>query len=134
MISEHWNAYFLTVSRSCLEELGLVSFYQTPGDVKLICLLRASRMFAYGALTLVLVAFLRELHVSQTRIGLFMTLTLVGDVLISFVLAIFADSVGRRAVLRMGAVLMIVSGTTFFLSQNYWFLLMAAIFGILSPK
>jgi predicted MFS family arabinose efflux permease len=91
-------------------------------------------MFAYGALTLVLVAFLRELHVSQTRIGLFMTLTLVGDVLISFVLAIFADSVGRRAVLRMGAVLMIVSGTTFFLSQNYWFLLMAAIFGILSPK
>lgn len=134
MISEHWNAHFLTVSRSCLEELGLVSFYQTAGDVKLICLLRASRMFAYGALTLVLVAFLRELHVSQTRIGLFMTLSLVGDVLISFVLAIFAHSVGRRAVLRMGAVLMIVSGTTFFLSQNYWFLLMAAIFGILSPK
>lgn len=75
-----------------LEELGLVSLYHSPSDVKLLCLQRFVRLFAYGASTLVLVSFLRELGISQQRVGLFMTLTLVGDVAISFVLAIFADS------------------------------------------
>ena len=90
--------------------------------------------FAYGASTLVLVASLRELNFSQTRIGLFMTLTLVGDVAIGFVLALVADGVGRRAVLALGAALMIVSGVIFALGENYWVLLAAAVFGVISPR
>ena len=117
-----------------LEHVGLISLYQSTVDVKLLCLQRFVRLFAYGASTLVLVSFLRELGISQTRIGLFMTLTLMGDVAISFVLAFFADAVGRRVILGVGAVLMIASGVVFALASSYWVLLAAAILGVISPR
>ena len=116
-----------------LEELGLVSLYNSARDIKILCIQRSIRLFAYGASTLVLVAFLRELDVSTTRVGLFMTLTLAGDIIISFILALFADGVGRRAVLALGAILMTASGIVFATSSNYWILLAAAILGVISP-
>ncbi|KAF4993168.1 hypothetical protein FGRMN_6653 [Fusarium graminum] len=116
-----------------LEELGLVSLYQSTNDIKILCIQRFIRLFAYGASTLVLVAFLRELGISTTRVGLFMTLTLVGDTAISFLLALFADGVGRRAVLALGAFMMTASGIVFATSSNYWVLLAAAILGVISP-
>ncbi|PKS13182.1 hypothetical protein jhhlp_000527 [Lomentospora prolificans] len=134
MASETRRPRLIRAAQSCADELGLTSFYHTPPDVKILCLLRLTRMFGYGALTLVLATFLRELQVSRTAIGFFMTLTLAGDVMISFVLALFADSIGRRAVLCFGSSLMIVSGVTFALSENYWVLLIGAILGILSPN
>ncbi|KAM0234364.1 hypothetical protein ACHAP5_010085 [Fusarium lateritium] len=116
-----------------LEELGLVSLYQSTKDIKILCIQRFIRLFAYGASTLVLVAFLRELGISTTRVGLFMTLTLSGDIVVSFLLALFADGVGRRAVLALGAILMTASGIVFATSSNYWILLAAAILGVISP-
>lgn len=117
-----------------LEHVGLISLHQSTADVKLLCLQRFMRLFAYGTSTLVLVSFLRELGISQTRIGLFMTLTLMGDVAISFVLAFFADAVGRRVILGLGAVLMIASGVVFAFASSYWALLAAAILGVISPR
>ncbi|CAF3656818.1 unnamed protein product [Fusarium graminearum] len=116
-----------------LQELGLVSLYHSTRDIKILCAQRFIRLFAYGASTLVLVAFLRELGISTTRVGLFMTLTLAGDIIISFILALFADGVGRRAVLALGAVLMTASGIVFATSNNYGVLLAAAILGVISP-
>lgn len=117
-----------------LSELGLVSLFHSPVDVKLLCLQRFVRLFAYGGSTLVLVPYLQALGISKTNIGLFMTLTLVGDVCISFMLTIVADGLGRKAVLSMGALMMVGSGVTFALCQNYWILLAAAIFGVISPR
>jgi predicted MFS family arabinose efflux permease len=117
-----------------LEEFGLVSLYQSSGDVKLLCLQRFVRLFAYGGSTLVLVTYLETLDISKTRIGLFMTLTMAGDVLISFLLTLFADGIGRKAILALGAVLMAASGVVFALSNNYWVLLSAAVFGVISPR
>ncbi|OTB09522.1 hypothetical protein M426DRAFT_316066 [Hypoxylon sp. CI-4A] len=117
-----------------LEELGLVSMYASSRDVKLLCLQRFARMFAYGISTLVFVAFLDCLGVAKTEIGLFMTLTLAGDICISFLLTLFADALGRRAVLALGAVMMAASGVVFALFANYWVLLAAAIVGVISPS
>ncbi|KAH8131157.1 hypothetical protein ACSS6W_000531 [Trichoderma asperelloides] len=117
-----------------LSELGLVSLFHSPLDVKLLCLQRFVRLFAYGGSTLVLVPYLQALGISKTNIGLFMTLTLVGDVCISFVLTIVADGLGRKAILSMGALMVVGSGVTFALCQNYWILLAAAIFGVISPS
>jgi predicted MFS family arabinose efflux permease len=114
-------------------ELGLVSLYHCRPDVKLLFLQRFVRLFAYGASTLVLVAYLEALGISKTRIGLFMTLTLAGDVCISFILTLFADGLGRRAVLALGAVLMAGSGAVFALFKDYYILLAAAVFGVISP-
>ncbi|KAK9802099.1 hypothetical protein AB5N19_07907 [Seiridium cardinale] len=79
------------------EELGLTALYNTSLDVKLLCLQRFVRLFAYGASTLILVAYLETLGISKTQIGLFMTLTLAGDLCISFFLTLFADALGRKA-------------------------------------
>lgn len=118
----------------CLEEVGIVSVYHSQNDTKLLILQRFVRLFAYGASTLVLAAYLSDLGISDTRIGLFMTLTLVGDVLIGFLLTLVADTLGRRKILALGALLMVVSGIVFAISGNYWVLLVAAIFGVISPS
>jgi predicted MFS family arabinose efflux permease len=117
-----------------LEELGLVSLYNSPFDTKLLCIQRFVRLFAYGGSTLVLVSYLNALGISDRRIGLFMTLTLVGDVIISFGLTLIADGLGRRAILAMGAALMAASGLVFALTGNYWILLAAAILGVITPR
>ena len=117
-----------------LEEVGLVSLFASPIDTKLLCLQRFIRLLAYGASTLILVPYLSEIGTSDSRIGLFMTLTLAGDVFISFCLALIADSLGRRRILALGALLMTASGIVFGLSGNYWVLLAAAIVGVITPR
>ncbi|KAI1801956.1 MFS general substrate transporter [Daldinia bambusicola] len=117
-----------------LEETGLLSLSSAPLDVKLLCLQRFARMFAYGLSTLVLVAYLSALSIPKTDIGLFMTLTLAGDVCLSFLLTLFADALGRRAVLALGAVLVSASGLAFALSGDFWVLLAAAVVGVISPS
>ncbi|RYP92840.1 hypothetical protein DL770_001011 [Monosporascus sp. CRB-9-2] len=122
------------ISVKVFEELGLVSLYSSSLDVKLLCLQRFVRLFAYGSSTLVLVAYLEALGNTKTEIGLFMTLTLVGDVCISFLLTLFADALGRKAILALGAALMVASGIVFAISGSYWVLLVAAIVGVISPS
>jgi MFS family permease len=117
-----------------LAELGLVNMWQSPRDVKLLCAQRFVRLFAYGGSTLILASYLNALGISEDRIGLFMTLTLIGDVGISFILTLFADNMGRRAVLSLGSLLMVASGVVFAAFGNYWVLLAAAIFGVISPS
>ena len=123
-----------TIASRILEELGLLNLYHCSRDVKLLIIQRFVRLFAYGGSTLILASYLSGLGISEAKIGLFMTLTLVGDVAISFVMTLFADALGRKAVLLLGAALMVVSGVAFGLSGNYWVLLAAAIIGIISPS
>ncbi|KAL9133350.1 MAG: hypothetical protein Q9175_005471 [Cornicularia normoerica] len=116
------------------DELGVFSIAQSSRDTKLLCLQRFTRLFAYGASTLILALYLSSLGTSDARIGLFMTLTLLGDVVISFLLTLVADGLGRRRILILGAALMSASGVVFALSGNYWVLVAASIFGVISPS
>lgn len=76
-------------------------------DVRLLFCTRAVRLFAYGFLSVVLVLHLSAAGLSEARIGLLLTLTLLGDTAISLVLTTRADRTGRRGMLLLGAVLMI---------------------------
>ncbi|EXJ77665.1 hypothetical protein A1O3_09894 [Capronia epimyces CBS 606.96] len=124
----------LRAVQAVLSELGLVALYHAPADSKILILQRFVRLFAYGGSTLILASYLSDLGVSDARIGLFMTLTLAGDVLISFLLTLIADGLGRKWILVFGAALMTASGIVFGLSGNYWVLLAAAILGVISPS
>ena len=117
-----------------LHELGLLSLWRSSLDVKLLCAQRFVRLFAYGGSTLILASYLSSLGISDAHIGLFMTLTLVGDVVISFFLTLFADAMGRKAVLLLGSTLMVGSGVIFALFDNFWILLAAAVLGVISPR
>lgn len=116
------------------DEIGLLALVRSPLDTKLLCVQRLVRFLAYGSTTLILVLFLAALRISESHIGLFMTLTLLGDVAISLVLTVVADGIGRRRMLALGALLMAASGVVFALSSNYWVLLAAAMFGVISPS
>ncbi|KAH7123674.1 major facilitator superfamily domain-containing protein [Dendryphion nanum] len=112
--------------------LGAHSLAATGRDAYIIISLRSLRMFAAGIPSLILALFFSSLHFPDTRIGLFMTLTLLGDVLLSLILTLIADSIGRRRVLFFGSAMMALSGTAFALSENFWVLLIAAVCGVIS--
>lgn len=113
-------------------EFGIASVYDTGRDAWLIILARACRMFAYGGISLILALFFSALEFTDFYIGLFMTLTLLGDLLLSLGLTLVADGLGRRRVLFLGAFLMMLSGATFALFDNFWILLFAAVVGVVS--
>lgn len=120
--------------RRIYNEIGLGVVVKSPRDTKILCLQRIVRFLAYGSTSLVLALFLSSLDVSDEKIGLFMTLTLLGDVVISLVLTIIADGIGRRRMLMFGASMMVASGIVFALSSNYWILVAASVFGVISPR
>jgi MFS family permease len=91
-------------------------------------------MGAYGSSTLVLALYFAALGHSDTKIGLFLSLTLVGDVGVSLLLTLVADSLGRRRILISGGLLMTLSGVVFATMSNYWILLLAAVVGVISPS
>lgn len=66
--------------------------------------------YSFGAMAPVLVLLLRELDFADRLVGLFLTLTLIGDVLLSLVVTWVADHVGRRRILAIGSLLMVFSG------------------------
>ncbi|QDS76873.1 hypothetical protein FKW77_003612 [Venturia effusa] len=113
---------------------GLSSVVATGWDAWLIILTRTSRMFAYGFNALIMALFFEEMGYADDLMGLFFTLTLLGDVLLSLLLTLVADGLGRRKVLFGGSALMVLSGAAFALSENYWVLLFAAVVGVISPS
>lgn len=115
-------------------ELGVYSVLQSSRDTKLLCLQRFIRLFAYGTTTLILALHLSGLGISEARIGLFMTLTLLGDAFVSLFLTLVADGLGRRRTLAAGAALMSASGIVFAIASNYWIMVAASILGVISPR
>ena len=115
-------------------ELGLTTLYTSPFDAKIIYLLRFLRLWANGACSLILALYLSSLGVSDAKIGLFISLTLLGNVIVAVLMTFAADGLGRRRMLAIGAVLMLGSGLVFATSGEYWVLLPAAALGILSPR
>jgi MFS family permease len=105
----------------------------TP-DAKLLFATRIARMFGYGLLSVVLVLYLVALGVDGFAIGAILTLTLVGDAVISLWLTTHADRLGRRRILIAGAALMLLAGVVFAIAHDPWILLLAATIGVISPS
>jgi len=95
---------------------------------------RIARLFAYGFLSVVLVLYLVAAGLSEARVGLLLTLTLLGDTAISLALTTSADRFGRRRTLIAGAGLMLLAGVVFALTDNFALLLLAATVGVISPS
>ena len=105
-----------------------------PRDFVLLFGARIARLFAYGFLAVVLVLYLRALGYSESQVGVLLAFTLLGDAAISLALTTRADLLGRRRMLRLGAVLMILGGAGMAGFSGFWPLLAAAIVGVLSPS
>ena len=91
-------------------------------------------MFAYGLLAVILALYLAQVGLSDAEIGLLLTLTLLGDTLISLWITTRADRHGRRRMLLIGAALMVFAGIVFAATGNFYLLLLAATAGVISPS
>jgi MFS family permease len=103
-------------------------------DGRLLFATRVMRMFGYGFLAVVLALYLAARGLDGLAIGIILTLTLVGDTLISLWLTTHADRYGRRLVLIVGALLMAVAGIVFAATDAFVLLVAAAIVGVISPS
>ncbi len=103
-------------------------------DVALLFATRAVRMFAYGLASVVLVLHLGAAGFGEARVGLLITLTLLGDTAVSLLVTTRADRAGRRRMLVLGAVLMIGAGLAFAVGGSFPLLAAAATVGVLSPS
>jgi MFS family permease len=103
-------------------------------DSVLLFATRSLRMFAYGCLSIVLVLYLSAEGISEERIGLLLTVALLGDTVISLWVTTAADRFGRKRMLILGALLMALAGAVFALTNNYLVLLVAAAIGVISPS
>jgi MFS family permease len=100
---------------------------------RLLFAMRTLRMFGYGFLAVVLVLYLAAIGLDPLAIGIVLTLTLIGDTLISLWLTTNADRLGRRRVLLAGAALMIVAGVVFAFTDFVPLLILAGAIGVVSP-
>jgi MFS family permease len=103
-------------------------------DGWLLFLTRFVRLFAYGSLSVVLVFYLIGLGLSESQTGLLLTLTLVGDTVVSLYLTTRADRIGRRRMLIVGAILMAAAGLAFACTSNFLLLILAGTIGVISPS
>ncbi len=103
-------------------------------DGRLLFAARIARMFGYGFLAVVLALYLAALGLDEARIGLLLTLTLVGDTAISLWMNTQADRFGRRPMLILGALLVLGAGLVFIGSGQFIVLLLAATIGVISPS
>jgi len=103
-------------------------------DIRLLFAARVTRLFCFGALSVVLALYLAETGLSAEQIGLLLTLTLIGDAAISFWMTTSADRSGRRGTLVLGAMLMLVAGGVLAFTSDPFLLFAAAIIGVVSPS
>ena len=103
-------------------------------DGWLLFVTRFTRLFAYGSLSVILVFYLIGLGLTSAQAGLVLTLTLVGDVVVSLYLTTRADRIGRRRMLIAGSILMAAAGLAFACTSNLIFLILAGTIGVISPS
>jgi MFS family permease len=103
-------------------------------DAWLLFATRFIRLFAYGALSVVLVFYLVGLGLTESETGLLLTATLIGDTVVSLYLTTRADRIGRRRMLIVGAALMAAAGLTFASTSSLWLLVVAGTIGVISPS
>jgi MFS family permease len=103
-------------------------------DVRRLFLTRTVRLFAYGALSVILVVYLTTLGLSAAQVGTLLTLTLAGDTVVSLWLTTRADRLGRRRMLVAGAILMAAAGIAFAATRSFVLLTLAGTIGVISPS
>ncbi len=112
----------------------MTAIRQLGPDARLLFATRFVRLFAYGALSVVLVLYLVGLGLTESDTGLLLTATLLGDTLVSLGLTTPADRIGRRRMLIAGAALMAAAGLAFAFTRQMWLLVVAGTIGVISPS
>src|SRR5258708_36566508 len=103
-------------------------------DGRLLFATRTVRLFAYGFLAIILGLYLSASGLTDTQIGLVLSLTLLGDAAIALPITIIADRLGRRRMLIVGSGLMILAAAVFVFSGDIIHVVIPAGVGTMRPS
>src|SRR5947209_17287755 len=101
------------------------------GDARRILVMRGLRSMADGLLAVILGVVLAGEGFSPVAIGILITVSLVGDMVGTYVIGLVTDTWGRRRTLALLSLLMAGTGLIFGLVTSYPVLLVAAFIGTL---
>jgi MFS family permease len=116
-----------------LELPEVIALRSLTADGKILLWTRVIRMFAYGCISVILVLYFAAQGLDQVQIGLLLSATLIGDLILSLLITVTADRIGRKRMLMLGTGLMIFAGAVLALTGNPILLILAAIVGTISP-
>ncbi|HYU73421.1 MAG TPA: MFS transporter [Ktedonobacteraceae bacterium] len=103
-------------------------------DARIVIITRALRTFGYGFTSVLLGLMLIDAGTSPLQIGILLAVAALGSIVCSLVMGMYADRVGRKRLLILSALLMMVTGYIFALTQWYPLLVLASFFGTISPS
>lgn len=101
--------------------------------ISVIYLTRAVRTFAFGAISVILTLYLVHKGFSHFEIGALISATLIEDAIMTVFVSILASKFGMRPVLLISSLLFVMSGVLLATTESKLFIVMAMIFGIVSP-
>ena len=94
---------------------------------------KAARNFGYGFLSVILGLYLDGQGYTPGQVCAVLTAALIGSALLTMAITVRGDRYGRRRMLSVSAVLMILSGLIVGLAQVPWLLVLAVLTGTISP-
>jgi MFS family permease len=123
-----------SVTSSVEPEQAEVQAHERQQNSQLILAMRGLRSVAYGLLAVIFAVVLAGEGFSPAAIGVLITVSLLGDMVGTYVIGLFADTWRRRRTLVVLALLMAATGVIFGLVRSYPVLLVAAFFGTLGAS
>jgi MFS family permease len=103
-------------------------------DAGLLLETRGIRGFGDGLVSVVLAAYLAVVGLSDIRIGIVVTLTLLGSAALTLAVGLRAHAYPRRRLLQLVAVLMVATGAGFAAFEGFWPLAAVGLIGTLNPS
>jgi predicted MFS family arabinose efflux permease len=103
-------------------------------DAAVLLETRALRALGDGMVSVILAAYLTAVGLSDVRIGVVVTITLLGSAALTLTVGLRAHAYPRRQLLRLVSVLMIVTGLGFAAFTSFWPLAVVGLIGTLNPS
>lgn len=103
-------------------------------DAGLLLETRALRAFGDGIVSVILAAYLTAVGLSDVRIGIVVTVTLLGSAALTLAVGLRAHAYPRRRLLRLVSLLMVATGIGFAAFTSFWPLAIVGLIGTLNPS
>jgi MFS family permease len=103
-------------------------------DAALLLETRGIRAFGDGIVSVVLAAYLTTVGLSDLRIGVVITATLLGSAVLTLAVGLRAHAYPRRRLLQLVSLLMVATGLCFASFSAFWPLVAVGMIGTLNPS
>src|SRR5258708_38885995 len=113
------NEGYEGVTSAVEADRGTAQTSERRRSTRLILVMRGLRSLAYGFLAVILGVALADEGFSPVAIGVLITVSLLGDVVGTYVIGLVADRWGRRSMLALLALIMAGTGVVFGLVTSY---------------